>query len=176
MHYAGISECDVLNGEGFRVVLFVSGCSHHCFKCQNRLTWNPKYGHEYTNETEKYIMTCLGKDYIDGITITGGDPFYEGNLNNVCDLIARIKCEYPNKNIWVYTGYTLEELLERIAHKSDLDTDILYYILYHINVLVDGRYDDSQRDLNCPWAGSRNQRVIDMQKSLKERKVVLWRS
>lgn len=167
MYYAGISECDVLNGEGFRVVLFVSGCDHRCFNCQNKKTWSPTFGHPFTEKTLDYIMSCLNKDYIDGITITGGDPLYKNNISCVLQLIKKIKKRLPNKTIWMYTGYSWEDLMNSVCGD-------IFDILYNIDVLVDGEYDDSLRDLTYPWAGSTNQRVIDVQKSKEFGEVVLW--
>lgn len=170
MYYAGISECDVLNGEGFRVVLFVSGCNHYCPFCQNEKTWNPYFGHKFTFETEKYILHCLKKDYIDGITITGGDPLYYDNRGRVMMLIQSIKNICPDKDIWLYTGYKWEEILSMRKESSLIDR-----IVSLIDVLVDGEYDQGLRDLTYPWAGSTNQRVIDVQKSLEKNQVVLWK-
>ena len=168
MYYAGISECDVLNGKGFRVVLFVSGCSHCCPGCQNQKTWDPYFGHKFTFETEEYIISCLGKDYIDGITITGGDPLYEENIQRVATLVKLAKAIYPDKNIWLYTGYEWKEVLSMRKESPALDM-----MLPLVDVLVDGEYEQGLRDLTYPWAGSTNQRVIDVQKSLEKNEVIL---
>lgn len=155
MYYSGISECDVLNGTGFRVVLFVSGCDHKCHGCHNPETWNEKFGHLYTEETKIYILDCLSKDYIDGITITGGDPLYKHNRLEVKELIYTIKILYPNKNIWLYTGYLYEDLL-------NMNDVIIEDILDGIDILVDGEYKEELRDVSLPFRGSSNQRIINI--------------
>lgn len=159
MNYCGISECDVLNGQGFRVVLFVSGCDHQCYGCHNPKTWNPNYGHLFTEETKKYLFNCLSKEYIDGITITGGDPLYKDNRVAIKEFLYQLKILFPQKNIWLYTGYTYEELI----NMNDL---IIKDILDAVDVLVDGRYIEELRDVSLPFRGSSNQRIIKMKKKL----------
>lgn len=190
MYYSGIEPCDVLNGEGFRTVIWVSGCSMGCKGCFNPSTHNPYYGQEYTQETENYLLECLSKDYIDGITITGGNPLEDYNLDTVLNLINKIRLLMPEKTIWIYSGYTLEKLFTYI-------TAIERYGIFPMNngkldfskwnkdmkrraaimqcdVFVDGRYIESQRNPSKKWAGSDNQRVIDIQETLKQSKVILY--
>lgn len=184
MNYSGISECDVLNGTGFRVVLFVSGCSHKCYNCQNPKTWDKNFGHPFTEKTKQYIFNCLDKDYIDGITITGGDPLYKYNLDEVLKLVQEIRISYPEKTIWLYTGFCWNDIMCSFAGLQadcvDLDKkDIEAWekrkkIISNVDVLVDGEYIDEQKDLTLAWRGSKNQRVIDIQKSLAQNKVVLY--
>lgn len=212
MNYSGISECDVLNGTGFRVVLFVSGCSHKCYNCQNPKTWNENFGHPFTEKTKEYLFECLSKDYIDGITITGGDPLYEKNLDEVLNLIKEIREKYPilqnvdlenpyksrvsepqndneirlsfpEKTIWLYTGFKWESLMTKIHQPTFPDSNFEHFIQINkkrqeiiklCNVVVDGEYIDEQRDITLKWRGSKNQRVIDVKQSLAQNKVVLY--
>lgn len=178
MNYSGISECDVLNGTGFRVVLFVSGCSHRCYNCQNPKTWDKNFGHPFTEKTKQYIFNCLDKDYIDGITITGGDPLYEYNLDEVLKLVQEIRISFPEKTIWIYTGYKLSEIVkqeqyEKVSGISDVWSKRCD-IIQLVNVLVDGEYIDEQKDLTLRWRGSKNQNVIDVKQSLAQNKMVLY--
>ena len=122
MYYSGIEPCDVLNGTGFRTVIWVSGCSLECKGCFNPNTHNPNYGTKYTQETQRYLLDCLSKDYIDGITITGGNPLENYNLDSVLSLINEIRILLPNKTIWLYTGFTWEEIFYPIV-TSDLNLD-----------------------------------------------------
>ena len=170
MNYSGISECDVLNGTGFRVVLFVSGCSHRCYNCQNPKTWDKNFGHPFTEKTKQYIFNCLDKDYIDGITITGGDPLYEYNLDEVLKLVKQIRISFPEKTIWLYTGFEWNEIMN-YKIKADLCEDNTSFekhikedlsmikrknIISNIDVLVDGEYIDEQKDLSLKFRGSKS--------------------
>ena len=181
MNYSGISECDVLNGTGFRVVLFVSGCSHRCYNCQNPKTWDKNFGHPFTEKTKQYIFNCLDKDYIDGITITGGDPLHENNLDEILKLVQEIRNSFPNKTIWLYTGYKFEQIKDTFMEsKKWLQASWKHFaitrweIISNIDVLVDGEYIDGQKDLTLKWRGSKNQHVIDVQKSLTQSGMVLY--
>lgn len=172
------------NGDGLRVVLWLSGCSHHCYNCQNPQTWNPNSGIPFDESAREELFMELGKDYISGLTLTGGDPLYEKNLDTVLDLINKIHLLFPNKTIWLYSGYTWEEcqpfsedgLLKGSNFAPNLQKILQkrYKIISQCDVMVDGRYIDSQRDITLKWRGSSNQRVIDTQKSLKENKIVLY--
>lgn len=188
MNYSGISECDVLNGTGFRVVLFVSGCSHRCYNCQNLKTWDKNFGHPFTEKTKQYIFNCLDKDYIDGITITGGDPLHENNLDEVLKLVQEIRISFPEKTIWLYTGFEWNEIMN-YKIKADLCEDNTSFekhikedlsiikrknIISNIDVLVDGEYIDEQKDLSLKFRGSKNQSVIDVKQSLTQNKIVLY--
>ena len=157
MRYHNITKDDMLNGDGLRVVLWVSGCSH-C--CQNPITWDPQSGLVFDEAAKEELFEQLGKSYISGITFSGGDPLYFQNVPEVTALAKEIKEKYPAKTIWLYTGYLWEELQGK-------------EILRYLDVLVDGRFDTEKKDIALKWKGSSNQRVIDVQKSLEEGSVVL---
>lgn len=169
MYYHNISKDDQLNGDGLRVVLWVSGCKHHCPECQNKQTWEVDSGIPFDYSAFSEIFEELKKDYISGITFSGGDPLHSSNLYDILNLCISIKSHYKNKSIWLYTGYTFEELIDHsyLGHKRRS-------ILEYCDVLVDGRYEKDLRNANLKWRGSSNQRVIDVQRSLKEHKIVLW--
>lgn len=158
MNYHSIFHDDMKNGSGLRVTLFVSGCAHNCRGCHNPDTHDPKSGEVFDENALNKIKKYLDHDYIDGITITGGDPLYPANLTDVYNLICTIRKEFPNKTIWLYTGYTFEEIAERKEYHD---------IVSNVDVLVDGRFEKDNADANYPWAGSTNQRVIDIKETLK---------
>lgn len=160
MRFHNITKDDMLNGDGLRVVLWVAGCSHHCKECQNPITWDPNGGIPFEESNLQEIFHELDQDYVDGITFSGGDPLHEDNRDEIEALCKQIREKYPSKTIWLYTGYTWEEI-----HN--------WSIIKYIDVLVDGRFELSQKDLTLQWKGSSNQRVIDVQDSLKMGKVVL---
>lgn len=168
MNYHDIKHDDMNNGPGLRVTLFVSGCSHHCKDCQNPETWSTESGIPFDQAAKDEIFEQLDKDYISGITFSGGDPLNENNKAEVFTLIHQIRNKYNNtKSIWIYTGYTWEEILEEAF-------PILTAILDKTDVIVDGMFEKDLADVNYHWAGSTNQRVIDVQRSLEEHKVVLF--
>lgn len=177
MNYHNITYPDMNNGNGLRVVLWLSGCNHYCKNCQNPQTWDENGGVEFDDNAKKEIFDELKNDYISGITLSGGDPLYHKNVEEVFQLLIEIKKEFPSKNIWLYTGYTWEQILYPIV-TDDLDSardNILFIrkgILGMCDVLVDGEYKEELRDVTLPWRGSSNQRVIDVQKSLREGVVV----
>ena len=148
----------MLNGVGLRVVLWVSGCSHHCKNCHNPVTWDENDGILFTQETEDELFSKLNKPYIKGITFSGGDPFHINNRDEIRRLSEKIKQTFPEKDIWVYTGYTWEELWNELSDPESY--------LINIDVLVDGRYIEELADRNLRWVGSSNQRTINVQKSL----------
>lgn len=167
------------NGDGLRVVLWLSGCSHHCYNCQNPQTWNPDNGIPFDEDAKQEIFEELSKDYISGITLSGGDPLYQENVSQVLSLIKKIKEKFPDKTIWLYTGYTYEQIMwPVITDDFNPERDKLISekrkILRLCDVLVDGEYIDEQRDITLKWKGSANQRVIDVQKSIKDKKVQLY--
>ena len=164
IRYHDITKDDMKNGDGLRVTLWVSGCDHKCKNCQNEVTWDPDDGLLLSDNAILEIYRYLDEDYISGITLSGGDPLYEGNRNFIYDLISNINEIYPNKTIWLYTGYTWDEILEIIPNK----------ILSKIDVIVDGPYIEKLRDTKLKWRGSHNQRVINVKNSLKENKIVLY--
>lgn len=167
----------MLNGSGLRVVLWCSGCEHHCNECHNSKTWDVESGIPFDEDAKKEIFTELSKDYISGITFSGGDPLHTSNLSVVLDLINEIKNKFPNKNIWLYTGYTWEEIFPEITtNESNLQRGVRQQIVRKCDVLVDGRYMKELKDANLHWRGSTNQRVIDIKKTLQknEKVVVLY--
>ena len=159
MRFHDITKDDMKNGLGLRVVLWLSGCSHHCPKCQNPITWNPDIGIVFDNNAKKEIFEQLDKDYIDGITFSGGDQLYIGNRKEVLEFIKEIKEKYPNKTIWLYTGYSWEDI-------KDLE------LVKYLDVLIDGEFLIDEMDTNLHWVGSKNQKVIDVQKTLKNNKII----
>ena len=161
MKYLNILDCDIADGLGVRVTLFVSGCSHHCKGCHNPESWNCNNGYDFTQETIDELISLLSRDYIDGLTLSGGDPLFENNRNDILNLCKVIKSKYPNKNIWLYTGYDFENI-------KDLE------IMNYIDVLVDGKFKLNLRDITLAFKGSSNQRVIDVKKSLEANEVVLF--
>lgn len=161
MNYHNITYDDMKNGDGLRVVLWVSGCDHHCPGCQNPVTWDPNDGLIFDEKAAKELRNWLEKDYIDGLTLSGGDPLYEGNRSIVTTLCESVKEAFPNKTIWLYTGYCYEDV-------KDLP------VMDSIDILVDGPYVEKLRDVNLRWRGSSNQRVIDVQKTRELGKIVLW--
>ena len=180
MNYHNITTADMMNGDGLRVVLWLSGCNHHCKNCQNPQTWDVNSGIEFDISAKKELFEELKKDYISGITFSGGDPLHENNIDEVLKLVNEIRLLLPEKTIWLYTGYELEFIKEgfeeskKFLQASWKDNLIKRYkIVSQCDVLVDGRYVDSLRDVTAKWKGSTNQRVIDIQESLKQNKVVL---
>ena len=176
MNYHNITHIDQNNGDGLRVVLWVSGCSHHCYKCQNPQTWNPESGILFDEEARKEIFQELDQDYISGITFSGGDPLYEGNVKEVYNLIEDIRNKYPNKTIWLYSGYTWEDIFSGniLALENKDIVQIRRSIILNVDVFIDGEYIESERDITLQWRGSKNQRVIDVKETLKNGHIFLW--
>ena len=157
MYYSKINKTDIANGDGVRVSLFVSGCRHHCKGCFNKETWNFKYGKPFTEETVNEIIKSLEPDYIQGLSILGGEPFEPDNQPYINDLLKKVTTTYPNKDIWVWTGCLLEELDGMID--SDYYTDITCDILSYIDYLIDGKFIEDLKDITLKYRGSTNQRV-----------------
>ncbi len=160
MKYHNITKDDMLNGDGLRVVLWVSGCEHHCDECQNPVTWDINCGLLFDEEAKNELFTELERDYISGVTLSGGDPLHPQNRGDIERLIVEIRRKFPNKTIWLYTGYEWDD----IKKLSFIDK---------IDVIVDGKYRRDLRDVNLPWRGSTNQKVIDVRESLALGKIVL---
>ena len=158
MYYGNIKYYDISNGDGVRTSLFVSGCNHHCKGCFNEVAWDFDYGKEFSYNTLKEILDSLTPDYIAGLSILGGEPLDYKNINAVSTIVEVVRKSFPNKSIWVYTGYTYEELLER----NNLFTSL---ILNKIDVLVDGKFIEELKDISLKFRGSSNQRIIDMNKT-----------
>ena len=170
MNYATIKSHDTANGYGVRVSLFVSGCTHHCKGCFNPEAWDFCYGTPYTQDTEDEIINLLKRDYIRGLSLLGGEPMEPQNQAVIVNLVKRVKKELPNKDIWCYSGYTLDrELCEGGRAHTEFTNDILN----SLDVLVDGRFVEELKDLRLKFRGSSNQRLIDVKNSLLTHSVVL---
>lgn len=170
MNYGEIKNYDIANGEGVRVSLFVSGCTHHCKNCFNPETWSFEYGKPFTKETEDYIIECLTPDYIDGLSLLGGEPFEPQNQEVLLPFLRRVKNELPNKNIWCYTGYLFDrELLCESRARCEFTDEMLSLI----DVIVDGEFVQALHDISLAFRGSSNQRIIDVQKSLETGEIKL---
>ena len=205
MNYHNITYPDMNNGDGLRVVLWLSGCSHHCYNCQNPQTWDANSGIPFDESAKKELFRELDKDYISGLALTGGDPLFESNLDGVLDLVTEINKRYnfqkvdsvnhckigvsedenadeirlllPNKSIWIYSGYTWNQVMNPVVTSNfNPERDEVIHkrqeIVKQCTVMVDGRYIDSQRNPSKKWAGSDNQRVINISESLKQGKVI----
>lgn len=173
MFYGAIKDHDIANGAGVRVSLFVSGCRNHCKGCFQPETWSFTYGSEFTGETEDTIIGYLKPGYIRGLTILGGDPFEPENQHDLLPFIRRVRTAYPGKDIWMYSGYTFEELSGGNPHCAVAETP---EIMSLIDVLIDGRFEEPLRDLTLQFRGSSNQRIIDVAETLKTGNIVLWES
>ena len=188
INYHNITHDDMNNGDGLRVVLWLSGCSHHCYNCQNPQTWNPDSGIPFDESAKQEIFNELSKDYISGITFSGGDPLHENNLDEVLKLVQEISISFPEKTVWLYTGYTWNFIMNYELTSDFTEEDVLFdyhmkkdyemikrkNIIKLVNVLVDGEYIDEQKDLTLKWRGSKNQRCIDVKESLVQNKMVLY--
>ncbi len=159
MYYGMIKKCDIADGPGVRVSLFVSGCRHHCKGCFNAETWDFAYGSPYTKETEEEILRLLEPDYIRGFTLLGGEPFEPENQRELAGLLARIRETYPGKDIWCYTGYLYDRDLQP---GGCVFTDVTETMLSCIDVLVDGEFIEEQKDVTLRFRGSRNQRILTL--------------
>ena len=173
MNYATIKKCDIANGEGVRVSLFVSGCTHRCKNCFNQVAWDFNYGTPFTKETEEEIFSELEKSYVNGLSLLGGEPFEPQNQAGLLPFVKRVREKFPQKNIWCYTGYLLDEktgLLKESAKNCDYTKELLE----NIDVLVDGAFIEELKDISLKFRGSSNQRVIDLPKTLKKGEIVLY--
>lgn len=181
MRFASMRNLDISNGEGVGVSLFVQGCDRHCFNCFNPDTWDFNGGKEWTEETKNKFIKLIDRPYINRISVLGGEPLAEQNLDEVLSLIKEIRISFPEKTIWLYTGYNFDLLNSKyneykytpFAANAD-EWLTRWEIISNINVLVDGEYIDEQRDIALKWRGSSNQRVIDVKQSLTQNKVVLY--
>ena len=168
MNYATIKNCDIANGPGVRVSLFVSGCTHRCPGCFNEIAWDFDYGQPFTQETIDSILTMLRPSYIRGLTLLGGEPFEPQNQGAVVELLRQVKKEMPEKSIWAFSGYLFDK--DIISGKLGDTAEYLSYL----DVLVDGRFVEEKKNLSLRFRGSENQRLIDVPESLKRGEVVLW--
>ena len=171
MYYGEIKKTDIANGEGVRVSLFVSGCTHHCEGCFNPETWNFCYCRLFTSETEKELLNALSPDFINGLTLLGGEPFEPQNQRALVPFLKKVKEQYPKKKIWCYTGYLFdEELLKDSRARCEVTDEMLSMI----DVLVDGEFRQELKNITLRFRGSENQRIIDINKSLEAGKVISY--
>ena len=171
MNYGTIKEYDIANGQGVRISLFVSGCTNHCPYCFQPETWDFDYGQPYTKETEKKILDFLQNDFIQGLSLLGGDPFEFSNQEVLVQLCRKTKEKYPQKDIWAWTGFLLDQdLLDGGKSHCEVTNELLSYI----DVLVDGPFIQEKKNIQLAFRGSENQRVIDVKKSLAQKEIVLY--
>lgn len=161
MRYHNITKDDMLNGEGLRIVLWVSGCSHACTGCQNFQTWDEKSGILFDESAEEELFSLVKLDYISGLTLSGGDPLFPPNQKPLLSLVKKFKKLFPHKTVWLYTG----SLFEEISHLP---------LIQFIDILVDGKYIEAEKDPSLHWRGSSNQKIVDVQASLKKQKTILY--
>ena len=171
MHYGEIKNNDIANGEGVRTTLFVSGCTNHCEECFQPQTWDFCYGEPFTKEVEDKIIEMLRPDYITGLTLLGGEPFEPKNQRELLPFVRRVREELPEKNIWAFSGFTLDkELWQEGSYPRCEVTDELLSL---IDVLVDGRFVNALKNIRLKFRGSENQRIIDMKATLAKDEIVL---
>lgn len=171
MYFGRIKNCDIANGEGVRVSLFVSGCTNHCKECFQPETWDFHYGQPFTGAQEEELLRLLTPDYINGLTVLGGEPFEPANQAALLPLLRRVRDRFPRKTIWAFSGFTWEELNNETAYPNCAATPGLLRLL---DVLVDGRFEAARKDVSLRFRGSANQRIIDVPKTLAAGAVVLW--
>ena len=170
MYYGEIKDCDIANGEGVRVSLFVSGCTNHCEHCFQPQTWAFDYGQPFTEETEDRLLSLLSPSYVNGLTLLGGEPFEPENQRALLPFLRRARTAYPEKTIWAYSGFTYEELLTEGSSPRCEATDSLLSLL---DVLVDGRFEEARKDISLRFRGSSNQRLIDLNATRQAGEIVL---
>ena len=170
MYYGNIKNCDIADGPGVRVSLFVSGCTHHCKGCFNADTWDFCYGEEYTEQTQAQLLAMLSPSYITGLTLLGGEPFEPSNQAVLVELLRACKQQYPEKDVWCYTGYTYETDLLQDSRARCAYTDEM---LSMIDVLVDGEFMEQKKNIMLAYRGSENQRLIDLRQTRQQGKTVL---
>ena len=206
IHYASIRNLDISNGEGIGVALFVQGCHFHCYNCFNTETWDFNGGKEWTPDVKEKFLELIDRPYIKRVSILGGEPLADENLDDVLDLVTEINKRYnfqkvdsvnhckigvsedenadeirlslPNKSIWLYSGYDYQKVMRQLPNLATKENYNMYkrqQIIKQCTVMVDGRYIDSQRNPSKKWAGSDNQRVLDIQQSLQKGEIVLWK-
>lgn len=179
MKFHDITHDDMKNGTGLRTVLWVAGCEHQCEYCHNPITWDPNYGIEFTEKEKNEFLGWLNKPWTEGATFSGGDPLHPCNRETIGQLCKEIKENYPNKNIWIYTGYDLVKEENKFFFKSKRGIDFEFPWLKYIDVIIDGNFDVDQREKDIrrqrkvPWKGSSNQRTIDIQETLKTKNIVI---
>lgn len=172
MRYGAIKKRDIANGIGVRVVLFVSGCTHHCKGCFQSETWSFDYGQDYTKATEDEIIEALRPSFIDGLTLLGGEPFEPQNQAELIKLLRRVRTELPEKTIWAFSGYTFEELTGESRARCQVTDEMLSMV----DVLVDGEFVEEKRNISLQFRGSENQRLIDVPSTLANGQIVWWQA
>lgn len=171
MNYADIKKYDIANGPGVRVSLFVSGCTHHCPGCFNAETWDFNYGHPFTSDVINEILQALEPSYIHGFSLLGGEPFEHVNQEGLLPLLREIRSRFPNKDIWCYSGYDFEkDILGKMVKEWPETKEMLSYI----DVLVDGEFVETKKDISLRFRGSSNQRILMVQESLREGTLIHW--
>lgn len=171
MNYATIKKCDVANGPGVRVSLFVSGCSHHCKGCFNQEAWDYNYGNQFTEKEEQEVMEALKPEYIKGLSLLGGEPLDLKNQEGLLPIVKKAKELYPEKPIWCYTGYLFDkQVMGEMSKTNETTNELLKYIDY----VVDGQFVETLKNPTLKFRGSSNQRIIDVQKTLEKKEITLW--
>lgn len=173
MNYGTIKWTDIANGEGVRVSLFVSGCTHHCKNCFNQVAWDFTYGSVFDEQVEEKVLEQLGLSYIAGLSLLGGEPLEPQNQRALYPFIKRVRAQYPDKTIWCYTGYTLD-VEKGLLKEEAKNTEYTKELLSLMDILVDGAYVEELKDVRLKFRGSSNQRIIDLKKSLQMGKCVLY--
>ena len=171
MYYGEIKNCDIANGEGVRISLFVSGCTNRCTGCFQPQTWDFEYGKPFTDETERELLTLLHPAYINGLSLLGGEPFEPDNQRVLLPFLRHVREVLPEKTVWCFTGFSYDALLTPGSHPRCAFTDALLEL---IDVLVDGRFVEAKRDIRLRFRGSSNQRLIDLNKTRSLGEIVLW--
>jgi anaerobic ribonucleoside-triphosphate reductase activating protein len=171
MNYADIKNYDIANGPGVRVSIFVSGCTHHCKGCFNKEAWDFNYGNIFDENRENEVLKALEPHYIKGLSLLGGEPFEPQNQKGLIPVLKKAKEKYPEKKVWAYSGYLFDkDIVDNMSKKYDQTNEMLKYV----DFIVDGEFKEELKNPTLRFKGSSNQRIIDVQKSLKEKKVVLW--
>ena len=171
MNYGEIKTCDIANGEGVRVSLFVSGCTHHCKNCFNEVAWDFGYGKPFTEETEEMLLKALEPDFVDGLSLLGGEPFEPENQRVLLPFLKKVRERFPKKNIWCYTGYLFDkDVLDKMCKESEVTKEIVSYL----DIVVDGEFMIDRKNLKINFRGSDNQRIIDVKKTLDAGEIVHW--
>jgi anaerobic ribonucleoside-triphosphate reductase activating protein len=173
MNYGNIKKCDIADGSGVRVSLFISGCSNHCKGCFNPETWDFNYGNSFIEDTKKEIFDQLDLHYVNGLTLLGGDPFESANQKVLTPFLKEVRDKYPNKSIWAYTGYIYENLISKDIYPRCECTDEM---LSYIDILVDGPFMEEKKNISLVFRGSENQRIIDLNETRKTGKLSLWKN
>ncbi len=171
MNYATIKNCDIANGPGVRVSLFVSGCTHHCKGCFNEVAWDFQYGEPFTEDTEEKILKMLAPAHVKGLTLLGGEPFEPQNQPAIVGLLRKVKEVYPDKSVWAFSGYLFDK--DILPGKLG-DPAITKEFLSYLDVLVDGPFVEAKKNLSLRFRGSENQRLIDVPATLEAGEIILW--